>query len=74
MLIDKAVLVWSDVSVSSIAADNITTGDAAIDIENFFNSNITVNAWDDSNIALQLNGTNALFLDNSTGAIVGTVV
>ena len=69
---DKAVLAWSDVNASSIAADDITTGDAAVDIETSA-GNITVNAWDNSNIALQLNNTNALFLD-ATSALFSTKV
>jgi hypothetical protein len=64
-LVGKATLSWSDVNASSIAADNISIGDAAVDIKTSTGS-ITVNAWDNSNISFQLNNTNALFLDSSS--------
>jgi hypothetical protein len=64
-LVGKATLSWSDVNASSIAADNISIGDAAVDIKTS-TGNITVNAWDNSNISFQLNNTNALFLDSSS--------
>jgi len=66
---DKAVLAWSSVAAGSVAADDISLGDAAVNLETS-TGNITVNAYDNSNIAFQLNNTNALFLD-STGANVG---
>ena len=62
---DKAVLAWSSVAAGSVAADNISLGDAAVNLETS-TGNITVNAYDNSNIAFQLNNTNALFLDSSS--------
>ena len=64
-LTGKATLSWSDVNASSVAADNISLGDAAVNLETS-TGNITINAYDNSNIAFQLNNTNALFLDSSS--------
>ena len=61
----KAELVWSDVSVSSIAADNITTGGSNVNITTS-TGNVTVGAPSDSNIALQIDDTNVIFLNSSS--------
>ena len=69
---DKAVLAWSSVSAGSVAADDITTGDADVNITTS-TGNITVDAPPDSNIALQVNGTNALFLTSTSANVAGTL-
>ena len=62
---DKAVLAWSAVSAGSVAADDIATGDADVNITTS-TGNITLDAPLNSNIALQVNSANALFLDSSS--------
>ena len=62
-------LTWGTISAGNVPADDITTGDAAVNITTSV-GDITLGAPLNSNIALQVNSVNALFLD-TTGANVG---
>ena len=68
---DKAVLAWSSVAAGSVAADDITTGDADVNITTS-TGNVIVNAPTGDFVALRINNSNVVSVENSKATITPT--